>query len=151
MSTAIKHLVSLELDYKRKRYPNVPERHLVKPKFLVKDTNSLTKAVLRCLELHGCYVTRVQSQGQWNPALGRFTQSTTKRVTADLHAVVNGRHVSIEIKWGRDRLSTSQKATAKHVENAGGLYVVVKDYDAFWAWFEQHAPELTKLRGGEFV
>ena len=151
MSTALQHLASLELTAKRRKYPNVNEQYLVKPRFRVKETNSLTQAVKRCLELHGCYVTRIQSQGQWNPALQRFTRSTTSRGTADLHAVINGQHVSIEIKWGKDKLSAKQKQTAKQVEAAGGIYLTVKDYETFWAWFEQHAPELVKTIGGQTV
>ena len=149
MSTALQHLASLELAEKRRKYPNVNERYLVKSRFRVRDTNSLTQAVKRCLELHGCYVTRIQSQGQWNPDLQRFTRSTTSRGTADLHAVINGQHVSIEIKWGKDKPSARQKETAKQVEAAGGVYLVVKDYETFWAWFEQHASQLIKTAGGQ--
>lgn len=148
-ASPLQHLANLEMAEKRRTHPNVPEHCRVKSKFSVKDANSLTQAVKRCLELHGCYVTRVQSQGQWNQSLGRFTHSTTKRGAADLHAIINGQHASIEIKWGKDRLSADQKKTAQQVQSAGGVYVVVKDYDTFWLWFEQFAPELVKKTGGE--
>jgi hypothetical protein len=147
----LQYLAKLEMADKERKYPNVPAQYLVKTKRVVKDANSLTKAVLRCLELHGCYATRVQSQGQWNQQLGRFTHSTTKQGTADLHASINGRHVSIEIKWGKDRLSAAQKKTAQQVESSGGLYVVVHDYDIFWAWFEQQAPQLVNQKRGELI
>lgn len=142
--SALHFLASLELANKRRTHPNVPERARIKPHFVVKNANTLTYTVKRCLELHGCYVTRVQSQGQWNQTLGRFTRSTTRRGTADLHAVINGRHVSIEIKWGRDQLSTRQRQTAQEVQQAGGIYLTVKDYDTFWAWFCQYAPDLIR-------
>ena len=147
----LKYLASLELADKRKRYPNVPEAYLVKPKFVVKDANSLTKAVMRCLELHGCYVVRVQSQGQYNARRGQWQHGTTRRGTADVHAVINARHVSIEIKgkWSKDRLSADQKKTAELVEGAGGMYVVVRDYETFWAWFCEYAPELVEQKRGE--
>lgn len=140
----LQHLASLEMAQKRRTHPNVPDHCRVKSKFNVKDSNSLTHAVKRCLELHECYVTRVQSQGQWNEHLGRFTHSTTKRGTADLHAVINGQHASIEIKWGSDRLSADQKKTAQQVQAAGGIYLIVKDYDTFWAWFGQYVPDLVQ-------
>ncbi|MDB5243081.1 MAG: hypothetical protein JWP57_3706 [Spirosoma sp.] len=148
--TPRQRLVELEMADKRRRYPTVPESYLVKPKFPLKDTNSLTKAVLRCLELHGCYVTRIQSQGQFNDQTGHWQRGTTRKGTADLHAVINGRHVSIEIKWGKDRLSADQKKTAESVKAAGGVYLVVSNYDTFWCWFEQFAPDLVhQKRGGE--
>ena len=143
----LKYLAHLELTDKRKRHPTVP--YLVKPKFSVKDANSLTKTVMRCLELHGCYVTRVQSQGQFNANTGKWQHGTTRRGTADIHAVINGQHVSLEIKWGKDRLSADQKKTAESVQAAGGLYVVVRDYDTFWTWFCIYAPDLVELKKGE--
>lgn len=149
MNQPLTHLLGLEMADKHQRYPSVPKRYLVKTRSVVTDANSLTKAVKRCLELHSCYVTRVQSQGQWNPVLKRFTHSTTRKGTADLHAVINGKHVSIEIKWGKDRLSAHQKQTAAQVEAAGGVYLVVKDYDSFWNWFEGFAPNLINQKGGE--
>ena len=142
----LEHLANLEMAEKRRTHPNVPNRFRIKSKFVVKDTNSLTLAVKRCLELHDCYVVRVQSQGQWNQALGRFTKSNTGKGTADLHAVINGRHVSAEIKWGKDRLSADQKRTAQQVQASGGLYLTVKDYDTFWIWFEQYAPDLVEQK-----
>ncbi|QMW02475.1 hypothetical protein [Spirosoma foliorum] len=151
MSTALTYLASLEMAEKRRKHPNVPDRFRVQSKFVVKDANNLTQAVKRCLELHDCYVTRVQSQGQWNQSLGRFTRSTTTKGTADLHAVVEGRHVSIEIKWGKDKLSAAQQKTADQVNAAGGLYLVVKDYDTFWSWFNEYAPDLIRKIGGEPV
>ena len=147
----LQHLANLEMAEKRRTHPNVPERCRVKSKFAVKDANSLTQTVKRCLELHGCYVTRVQSQGQWNQALGRFTRSTTTKGTADLHAVINGRHVSIEIKWGKDRLSADQRKAAQQIQAAGGLYLVVKEYDTFWTWFEQYAPDLVEQKRRELI
>ncbi|GAB3949544.1 hypothetical protein GCM10028805_25960 [Spirosoma harenae] len=148
---SLQHLANLEMAEKRRTHPNVPEYGRVKSKFNVKDANSLTQTVKRCLELHGCYVTRVQSQGQWHEALGRFTHSTTRRGTADLHAIVEGKHVSIEIKWGKDRLSADQKRTAQQVQAAGGVYLVVKDYETFWAWFGQYAPDLVEQKRRELT
>lgn len=143
----IKYLAVLEMADKKRRHPTVP--YLVKPKFLVKDANSLTKTVMRCLELHDCYAVRVQSQGQYNANTGRWQHGTTRKGTADVHGVINGRHVSIEIKWGKDRLSADQKKTAESVAIAGGVYIAVRDYDTFWIWFEQYAPDLVEQKRKE--
>ena len=147
----LQHLANLELADKRRRYPTVPDAYLVKPKFPVKDANTLTKAVKRCLELHDCYVTRVQTQGQYNQHTGQWQYGTTRKGTADLHAVIDGRHVSIEIKWGKDRLSDDQKKTAQAVQAAGGLYLVVSNYDTFWNWFEQYAAGIIKRKREEQI
>lgn len=145
----LKYLAVLELANKRTKYPTVPEAYLVKPKFTVKDANSLTKVVIRCLELHSCYVTRVQSQGQYNAHSGQWQHGTTRKGTADLHAVINGQHCSIEIKWGKDRLSADQKKTAESVQAAGGVYIVVRDYDTFWNWLCQYIPVLVEQKKRE--
>lgn len=145
------HLINLELADKKRRYPNVPGAYLVRPKFTVKDANSLTKAVIRCLELHGCHANRIQSQGQYNARSDQWQHSHTKRGTADISAIIGGRAVSIEIKWGRDRLSTDQKTYAEGVEAAGGVYLVVRTYEGFWTWFEGFAPDLVDKKRRELL
>jgi hypothetical protein len=145
----LQHLASLELAEKRRKYPNVPESYLVKPTFLVKDANSLTKTVMRCLELHDCYVVRVQSQGQYNARSGQWQQGHTRKESPDLHAVISGQHISIEIKWGEDRLASDQKGTAVLVTRAGGIYLFVSNYDSFFAWFEGFAPDFVEQKRGE--
>ena len=132
----LKILTALDLAAKRLKHPGVNPKYVPKTKFEDKTANGLTKCVTRCIELHGGYATRIQSQGQYNEHLGRWTKGTTRKGTADIHAVVSGHHLSIEIKIGNDRISTDQRKTASQIEQAGGCYYVARSYESFWTWFQ---------------
>lgn len=131
---AIHKLTQLALERKKELYPNVPHYALIKPKFSDKDANSLTKCILEYFRLNGGYAVRINTQGQYNEKLGRWTKGTTKRGTADVHACLNGMHYSIEIKIGKDTLSEHQEETQSQVTAAGGNYFVAKDFQSFYDW-----------------
>ncbi|WP_288428935.1 hypothetical protein [uncultured Spirosoma sp.] len=141
--TALQELVEMDLEFKRQKHPGVPPKYVPKTKFEDKTANGLTKCITRCVELHGGYATRIQSQGQYNEQLGRWTKGTTRKGTADIHAVYNGRHLSVEVKIGKDRMSDAQRRTARQVEQAGGIYYAASTYEGFWNWFRTLAPTCT--------
>lgn len=57
------------------------------------------------------------------------------RGTADIHAIIKGKAVKIEVKIGKDRQSIFQKEYQKNVEKAGGIYYIAKDFDSFYEWY----------------
>jgi hypothetical protein len=133
---ALKILSEMDYNYKRDLYKSVPAHAMPKARFSDKDTNSLTKAVLRWLELNGHYCSRIQSQGQYNPTLKLWTKSTVKRGIADILTIIAGQTVMIEIKCGRDKQSPYQKETQIEVEQSGGTYLIVKSFDEFMTWYK---------------
>lgn len=134
--SALKQLTILDLEAKRRKHPNVPEFAVPATKFSDKTANELTKSVIRAIELLGGYATRIQSQGQFDPRTKQWRKGTTRTGTADIHAVIGGAHVSIEIKAGRDRLSQAQRKTAELIQQAGGTYLVVSSFEVFWNWLQ---------------
>jgi hypothetical protein len=134
---AINELSRLALEGKRERFPNVPAYGIVIPKYSDKDANGLTKCIIEYFRLHGGYAVRINTQGQYNEKLGKWTKSTTKLGTADIHACLNGIHISIEVKIGKDTLSEYQVKTQDQVKAAGGRYFVAKDFQSFWEWVNQ--------------
>jgi hypothetical protein len=108
--------------------------------------NELTSAIIGLIRDAGGYAVRINSQGQYNEALGRWTKGTTDKGTADIHGVLSGLHLSVEVKVGKDRMSDHQHETARRVEAAGGRYFVARDLEAFRRWFEA-----LKREGGERV
>ncbi|WP_128547770.1 hypothetical protein [Larkinella soli] len=125
---------------KRERFPSLPDYGIPRPIIKTNTTNGLTRAILQTFEAFGFYVTRVQSQGQYDPRTKRFRAGQTKRGTADLHGVINGQHVSIEIKFGKDRMSDAQRKTQQQIEQSGGIYYVARDFASFWTWFHSLLP-----------
>lgn len=133
-SNSLQHPAGLTTIAKAKRYPSVPEHCIPKSKFSDKSANGLTAAILTWLELHGHYASRIQSQGQYNPTLKRWTRSTVKRGIGDITAIVNGRTVMIEIKM-KDSQSPWQKKTQQEVERSGGSYWLCHSFDEFVTFY----------------
>lgn len=142
----------MKQDATGKKYPGVPEHALPKIKFSDKSANGLTKAIIQWITLNGGYAVRVSSAGRYLPGAKKFIPSTTKKGTADIHATLNiggsaGRHASIEVKIGKDKMSEAQERTKQEVERAGGLYFIAKDFDSFLEWYKSladHTRDTTK-------
>lgn len=131
---ALRHLAALALEHNRQRYPNVPEHARPKPKYSDRTANGLTRCIIDYLRFNGHYATRIQSQGQYSPKLDKWVKGKTTKGTADIHAIAHGRHLSIEVKIGRDRQSDHQKEAQRQIENAGGMYFVARDFQSFVDW-----------------
>jgi hypothetical protein len=109
--------------------------------------NGLTKFCLNFITWNGYYANRINTMGRLIDAPEKqpsgvvltgkkWMNSTTKKGTADLHCIIQGRHVSIEIKIGADRIGDHQRAEQSRIQAAGGVYIVVKDPDQFLEWWD---------------
>ncbi len=132
----LKELTELTQMDKARRYPSVPRYALPKKKLTDSTANGLTQAILSWLELNGCWATRVSSAGRYLPKEKKFIPSTTKLGCADIHAVIGGRHVSIEVKVGKDRMSEDQHKVKAAIEKAGGVYFLARTFDEFLEWYK---------------
>jgi hypothetical protein len=93
--------------------------------------NGITKAILGYLALNRVYCSRIQSQGQFNPKLKRWTKGTTRKGIGDIIAIVNGYAWMIEVKAGKDKQSPEQIQTQKDVNASGGWYSIVRSFNEF--------------------
>lgn len=132
----LKELETLQMENRKIKYPSIPDYAMPRKKLSDGSANSLTQSILSWLELNGCWATRVSSAGRYIQSQGKFIPSTTKRGTADIHAVIGGRHVSIEVKVGKDRMSEDQHKVKAAIEKAGGVYFVAKDFDSFLTFYK---------------
>lgn len=143
-------LVELDMQRKRDTYRSLPDYAIPPSRFEDRTANGLTKCVLRFLELKGHWATRVNTTGrllqgkEYTDVLGHRKQhkntwipGTTRKGTADIHAVINGKHVSIEVKVGRDKLSEAQHKTKESIEASGGFYLEVRSFGEFYQWYNQ--------------
>ncbi|KAB7731923.1 VRR-NUC domain-containing protein [Rudanella paleaurantiibacter] len=140
-NSAIEHLCRLADVQKREKWPNVKPAYIPKAKYDDRTANGLTKCIVDFINLSGGMATHIQSQGQYRPGAGgqkgTFTYGSTRRGTADIHAVFYGKHLSVEVKIGKDRQSQAQKAVQSDVERAGGYYVIVRSFGGFYQWWTQ--------------
>lgn len=133
----------LKLEYIKKTAPGFYEASggdtmKLKP-YSDKTANGLTTCVCDWIKFHGGDAQRVNTTGTMRKINGemKWTHSGSRRGSADIHAIVTGRAVSIEVKIGRDQLSGQQLSEKLRVEAAGGLYFVARDMDQFVNWYRK--------------
>jgi hypothetical protein len=150
---AMKLLKEAVKDKKTLNHPLIPLYAVVEPRYEDKTTNGLTKCVIDFLNSVGCQAERISSEGKVidkretvSNVIGQSVSiGNIKRVksvgqlgTADISATIHGRSVKIEIKKGNDRQSEAQKAYQKSIEDAGGVYLIVRSFLEFIAWFKHY-------------
>lgn len=135
MNKAIKELQAKELEVKRERYKNVPEYALSKMN-VKQNANGLTQAIINWLTLNNHFATRVSSAGRYLTREKIYIPSTTRKGSADIHAIINGIHVSVEVKIGKDKMSEAQIKMKAEIERAGGCYYVAKDFESFLDFYK---------------
>lgn len=127
-------LMNMKQENGRTKYPSVPDYARPKSKIKTNDANGLTKAIIDFIDLSGGWATRISVEGRYIESLKKRIPSSVKKGTADIHAVYKGKHLSIEVKIGKDRQSDEQKAVQKSVEAAGGIYFIATTFEAFHQW-----------------
>lgn len=147
-SSAVKMLEQLADNAARAKYPTVP--FLAPRKFRDDSANGLTKCILSFLRIMGHQAERVSSSGRlvdtrktFCDVIGcRRTIGTATWIkgngtlgTADISATICGMSVKIEVKIGKDRQSPYQKAYQQAVLTAGGKYVIARDFQEFYDWY----------------
>ena len=143
---AIKQLETLAFQQLRAKYPQTPEAYLPRERFNDKTANQLTKSIITWLRLNGHFAERINTMGvpidkrkMITDCIGRKRQigsltwrrSTSTRGSADIHSLVNGRAIYIEVKANGDRMRPEQWEYKKQVEAAGGLYITATSFEKF--------------------
>lgn len=133
-----------------KEHPNYPVEYMAPYKHKPNSTNGLTRCVEDLINLSGHFCERTGNEGRviddrktYTDVIGRTkTIGTVKRIkgqgtngTSDLKAVIGGRMVAIEIKYGKDKQSQAQKEYQSKIESSGGIYLIVKDFEDFYQWY----------------
>lgn len=130
-------LRQLKLDWLKEEAPNFFEasggNNMGLKPYTDTKANGLTRCIIDWIKFHSGDANRINSQGNFRRINGemKWTYGGTRRGTADIHAIYKGRHISIEIKVGKDRMSQYQNKEKQRIEKAGGLYLVIKNMDEF--------------------
>lgn len=147
---AFAKLRDLHLQHKRRQYPNVPEYARITPNYTDKTANGLTRMIIEFINLSGGQAERINCTGRIldkrqtvTDVLGRvrtignmeYVKTAGTRGTADISATIRGKSVKIEVKINRDRQSPEQLKYQKHIEAAGGLYFIARDFESFYTWY----------------
>ncbi len=114
-----------------------PAHALPKIKYSDKTTNELTKAIIKYFELKGFFVTRIQSQGQYNAKLERWTVGQTVKGIPDIFAqgVMDGKFktiwVEVKSKSTGDRLKPHQIEVHAKLRATGSHVIVATTFEDF--------------------
>lgn len=149
--TPINRLKQLALELNRKQYPSFPDQYRVIHKYTDTTANGLTRCVIDWITLNGGQAERITNTGRmidnrktYTDVVGRtktigstkWIPGTGKNGTSDISATIRGRSVKIEVKIGKDRQSDDQRTYQIEVEQAGGVYLIVKNFKDFVIWYD---------------
>lgn len=101
------------------------------------SANELTNAVICYINLIGGWATKISVEGRYIEKIGKRVTSSVKKGTADIHACLKGKHLSIEVKYGKDRQSDHQKEVERDIKAAEGYYYIARDFASFFQWINQ--------------
>lgn len=102
------------------------------------SANNLTQAVARFLNYNGFVAWNVYNGGVYDPRRQVYRKNPTqKKGVFDICGFrkSDGRHLEIEIKWGRDKMSADQLRHLDDLEKSGAIVYVCHDFDEFEIWF----------------
>jgi hypothetical protein len=135
---ALKALEDLSYKVKRAKCPNVP--YLTATTYRDDRSNDLTRCVIDWINFNNYQAERINSTGRQIKIKGhsKWIPGSQTIGTADISATIKGRSIKIEIKCAAtgDRYqSEDQKKYQSMIERAGGVYIIVKDFQGFYDWY----------------
>jgi hypothetical protein len=129
------------------KYPSFPQHAIPSKTWSDNSANGLTKCVIDLINYEGYQAERISTQGTYvegakikvgeneRQLKGKYIPTQGTKGSADISATIRGRSVKIEIKQ-KDRQSEVQKQYQESIERAGGVYIIVRDFDEFVEWFD---------------
>lgn len=66
----------------------------------------------------------------------KWTKGGGRKGSADIHAIIQGRAASIEVKIGSDTMGPDQIKEQQRITGAGGLYFIASDMPSFVTWYD---------------
>ena len=156
----LKDLIELKHKIECQKYPSMPPAYIPLTKFTDKTANGLTKCVIAWINLNGGQAERINTMGRMldktkivadtfgnKRTIGsvEWQKGTGQKGSADISATIQGRSVKIEIKM-KDKQSIDQIKYQNDIENAGGQYWLVHNFDEFMFHYECFIDYLTNTK-----
>jgi len=152
MKQSIKVLQDLIWQLECIKYPRMPKEYIAKRKYTDANANGLTKCIIHFVKANGYQAERISNTGRYidnskvvtdsmgfqkRIGSGQYIKGTGTNGTADISLTIKGKSIKAEIKIGKDRQSEAQKKYQADIERAGGIYIIVKDFDKFINFYKK--------------
>ena len=152
MKQSIKVLQDLIWQLECIKYPRMPKEYIPKPTYSDKTANGLTKCIIHFVKANSYQAERISNTGRYidNSKIvtdsmgfqkrigsGKYIKGTGTNGTADISLTIKGKSIKCEVKIGKDRQSEAQKKYQADIERAGGIYIIVKDFDEFINFYKK--------------
>ncbi|WP_373397953.1 hypothetical protein V8V91_26220 [Algoriphagus halophilus] len=146
---ALKQLSKRVLDFAYKDRPLIPKHAISVRSYRFTDSKEggFIKAIQQFIKLQGGIAERINSMGRQvdkrkyydDPITGakkvigsvEWIRGTSTEGTADVSITVFGLSIKVEVKLGNDKQSEAQKKYQQRIEQAGGIYLICKNFDGF--------------------
>ena len=153
----LQDLIQLKHKIECQKYPSMPPDYIPLTKFTDKTANGLTKCVIAWINLNGGQAERINTMGRMldktkvvSDTFGNkrtigsveWQKGTGTKGSADISATIQGRSVKIEVKM-KDKQSIDQIKYQNDIENAGGQYWLVHNFDEFMFHYDCFIDYLT--------
>lgn len=134
-------LMEVLLKEHERKFPDWPE-HLSRyvGTFSTRNANELTRCILAYLKAKGHHAERVNTTGiprKQRDGKMKWIPSGSMKGSSDIHAIVNGKFVAIEVKYGKDRQSEAQKKYEEKIVQAGGIYKIIRTLREFLIFYHE--------------
>lgn len=110
---------------------------MTRTKTIPESANSITEGIINMILNDGYSARRINTTGIFREELQQYTRSGMEPGFSDIIACIAGMYVAIEVKFKRDRMRTGQQIFQKEVEQAGGIYVVIKTWEQWQEWYKE--------------
>ena len=138
-SESFKDLEQLAFENLIAKFPSFP--FPPKPKYNDNTANGLTKCIVDYITFRGFHAERINTTGQQIKVgdTTKWIKGSSEPGSSDVSAIIQGYAVRIEIKCKetKDRQSEAQKEYQRKVEQAGGTYLVITEFEEFHNWFNR--------------
>jgi hypothetical protein len=156
----LKDLIELKHKIECQKYPSMRPDYIPLTKFTDKTADGLTKCVIAWINLNGGQAERINTMGRMldktkivadtfgnKRTIGsvEWQKGTGTKGSADISATIQGRSVKIEVKM-KDKQSIDQIKYQNAIENAGGQYWLVHNFDEFMFHYDCFIDYLTNLK-----
>lgn len=127
-----------KLAYETTKFPQwIKDGHFLEPDRPECSTaNGLQGFIQQHATWMGCHANRINTTGR---KIGdKWITGTTKKGTADVALIIQGRSIHLEVKVGKDRPSPAQLKQQQQVRTAGGVYEFISTLEEYFQVFDRY-------------